>query len=187
MSSQAQPSPASLRRLWRQLRILQLAVLLLALAVAGEGWLLLRRPAPVAGLKPPLPAGELASEQAFLDGARSQTEQLVASWRSVKLPYALETIEALGAGESPWLQAFAAEQGLDAEATRRLGQVLAQHCLHMNEVLVAEARGSHAPADTALFVKTERTRLLRSLVELLGSERAAALQVLVERELPPRD
>lgn len=184
MSSQVPASASSVRRLWRQLRVLQLCVLMLALAVAGEGWLLLRHPAPVAGLKPPLPAEELSSEQAFLDGARSQTEQLVASWKSVRLPYALETIEQIGAARSPWLQAFAAEQGLDDETTRQLGQVLAQHLLHMNEVLVAESRGSHAPADTALFVKTERTRLLRSLVELLGSERAAALQVLVEQHLP---
>ena len=66
----------------------------------------------------------------------------------------------------------------------QLGQILGKYMMHVNDVRLAEYRGSHSPKDTALFVKIEQSRLWRTLIELLGSEATADLQVLMETNIP---
>ncbi len=168
------------------MRILQGLVLVLLAAVCVQAWMLVRtEPAAQEGFKAPLPEDERPSAQEqFVQKLYSHTEHTAEIFAKAKLPYAVPAIEAVVRLEPPWLLGFADTRQLDQDTRDQLGQILGKYMMHVNDVRLAEYRGSHSPKDTALFVKIEQSRLWRTLIELLGSEATADLQVLMETNIP---
>jgi hypothetical protein len=176
---------ASLRRLWRRVLVLQAAVVVLFALVAWQAWQLHNSPeASVGGLKPPLPESERPPpEEQFVQTMQEFSARSAEVFGKAQVPYSVPDIEAVARLEPAWLTGFAEAQELDADTRSELGQVLGKYMMHTNDIYLQEYRGSHSPKDTSRFVKIERSRLHRTLIELLGSDGAAALQPLVEEQL----
>jgi hypothetical protein len=168
------------------MRVLQGLLLVLLAVVCVQTWML-TRPAPVASdsFKAPLPEDERPSvEEQFVQKLYSQSEHAAEMFSKAQVPYTIQTIEAVARTQPEWLAGFVERRALDEDLRGQLGQILAKYMMHVNDVHLAEYRGSHSPKDTALFIKIEHSRLWRTLIELFGSEDAAELQILMEEHIP---
>lgn len=182
---------ASLRRLWRRMRILQgLVVLLIALACV-QTWMLydqaLGEPVPVAvdGFKPPLPEDERPpADEAFAETMQKRADHSAEIFSRARVPFSTDDIDAMARQQVPWLTSFVDAQGLDEDTSQQLAELLSEHMHHVNEVRLAEFRGAHSPKDTAQFVKVERSRLARALLLVLGTDSAAEVERLMDEHLP---
>lgn len=180
-----QATVASLRRLWRRVLILQVAVGVLFVAVVVLAWRQQHTVVSGGSFKPPLPVdGSLPPEEQFIQGMQTYSSHASEIFSKAKVPYTTESIERTARLEPAWLAGFASDQGLDPGKRSELGQILGEHMMHLNDVYLEEYRGAHSPKDTARFVEIEQSRLYRTLIDLLGSDGAAALQVLLEEQLP---
>ncbi len=87
-----------------------------------------------------------------------------------------QEVSRVARGEPKWLQSFIEEQALEPDTAQTLCEILSTYMMRCNEIHLEEYLGSHTPKNSTSFYKVEHQRLMRSLIVLLSSERAAVLE-----------
>ena len=87
-----------------------------------------------------------------------------------------QEINRVARGEPEWIKDFVEEQQLETETVQTLCEILSMYMMRCNEIHLEEYLGSHTPKNSTSFYKVEHQRLMRALIVLVGSERAALLE-----------